>query len=300
MNFPESLLNFPAISTTQISLAELIAKNCQAAVLRLDLLHPVISGNKWFKLKYHLEQAVKDGYQKILTFGGPYSNHLAATSLALRESGLDGIAVIRGEKPKELSQTLNFILNNGLKLHFISREEYREKDLAVLRDLFGDFYLIPEGGAGEAGIKGSEEILSFTNYQNFTHILCAIGTGTTFLGLCRRAKPGQEVIGIPVLKGVENLTFNLSEKLENKIVTKFFSDYHFGGYAKKNETLLNFMNEFFAKTGIPTDFVYTGKLFYAFFDLLKKDYFTPGSRVLLIHSGGLQGNNSLAKGTLFF
>jgi 1-aminocyclopropane-1-carboxylate deaminase len=276
-------------------------------VLRLDRIHPVISGNKWFKLKYYLQEAVSKDQHTLLTFGGAYSNHILGLACAANGSGLSSIGVIRGEENENVSPTLDAAKAYGMKLHFITRADYKKKEtdevLRPLRDVFGDFYLVPEGGAGEAGIKGSETILQLVELSNYTHIIAAIGTGTMFTGIVNAALPTQEIIGIPVLKGITTTLDKITAQLSNPEMAarcRFFTSFHFGGYAKKNALLLHFMNRLYSETAIPTDFVYTGKVFYALNQLLEEHHFNAGSKVLVIHSGGLQGNRSLAAGTLLF
>jgi 1-aminocyclopropane-1-carboxylate deaminase len=280
-------------------------QNINADILRIDKINSVVSGNKWFKLKYHLEEIKKNNYKTILTFGGAYSNHIVATAFTANQLSLKSIGVIRGEESINLSHTLKDCLNYGMKLKFISRTDYKNshKD-NFIKDLnkeFGNFYLIPEGGAGELGRLGAEDILKLCNYKKYTHIICAIGTGTMFLGIANASNITQNVIGIPVLKEMSN--FLEQNKMNFKDIKKIdyckiFPDYHFGGYAKKNNQLLEFMNNLYKENDIPTDFVYTSKLLYAFFDLLKHNYFPDNSNILLIHSGGLQGNLSLNSGLL--
>lgn len=294
-SFPSLLqrIGMPAQSTNAI----------QIDVLRLDKLHPVVSGNKSFKLKYHLEQALKTSGRPILTFGGAWSNHLVATAFAANQAGLRAIGVIRGERPSTLSSTLKDAESYGMILHFISRSDYARKEhpefLQQLTDTYPGVYIIPEGGGGEAGIRGSQEILRGINSKSYTHICCAIGTGTTFLGLVLASSPEQQIIGVPVLKGIETIEAidpgNMLTK-EQKSRCQLLTDYHFGGYARHPQELLDFMNQFYRQTLIPTDIVYTGKLFYAIY----KHPFPAGSRLLVIHSGGLQGNLSLAGGKLDF
>ncbi|HJU45578.1 MAG TPA: pyridoxal-phosphate dependent enzyme [Chitinophagaceae bacterium] len=277
------------ITTDRLSLPELVQKNCRAAVLRLDKIHPVVSGNKWFKLKYYLEEATKARAETLLTFGGAYSNHIVAAAYAAKEAGFRSAGVIRGERPRRLSPTLEAAIAYGMQLFFVSRPAFKNKEQAgevqaLLRRL-SNCYLIPEGGAGEPGIKGCKEILPLAdNHNTYSHILCASGTGTMGIGLARSAAPHQQVISVPVLKGMDSPA----------------GEYHFGGYAKKTPELLAFMNNFYERTGIPTDFVYTGKLVYAFTDLLRNGFIKPGSNILLIHSGGLQGNASLPEGALHY
>jgi 1-aminocyclopropane-1-carboxylate deaminase len=281
-------------------------KNISTDVLRLDLLHPVISGNKWFKLKGHLQQALQSSAGPIITFGGAWSNHLIATAYATREAGLSAIGIVRGERPSVLSATLSSALQYGMHLEFISRQDYAEKTsprfLHQLSLRYPGAYIIPEGGAGPLGIGGSEEILMTVDCKNYTHILCAIGTGTMFLGLVRASLPGQMVIGVPVLKNVDLLATARSSILtpEQHERACLLDGYHFGGYARHPQELLNFMNVFYRETGIPSDIVYTGKLFYALRDSIRNDHFPKSARLLVIHSGGLQGNLSLKSGMLEF
>ena len=284
------------ITTDKVQDPFLQEKNIQFDVLRLDKIHPVISGNKWFKLKYHLDNFNAVNYNGILTFGGAWSNHIVATACACYLKKIKSIGIIRGEKPPHLSTTLLEASNYEMDLKFISRDRYAQKNstefLESVKKEFPGYYIIPEGGAGKEGEKGAGEILQFADEKNYTHIACAVGTGTMFNGIREAASADQNILGFVVLKGweAENKTNN----------TEMFLNYHFGGYAKYDQVLIDFMNDFFSRTNIPTDFVYTGKLAFALFDLIKKDHFPPGSKILMIHSGGLQGNDSLQKGSLIF
>ena len=273
-------------------------------MLRLDKIHPVISGNKWFKLKYYLENFKKNNFYGILTFGGAYSNHIIATAYAAKLAGIKCKGIIRGETPPELSHTLKECIKYGMQLEFVTRENYRQKNLLIERGQnFPGYYTIPEGGAGPLGEKGCREILDLVNKETYSHFACAVGTGTMFIGLANSSLPQQHIIGISVLKGMKNLTDQFNELVyqpEKIKYSKIFYDYHGGGYARYTPELFSFMNDFYLQTGIPTDFVYTGKLVYAIKDLVKKGYFPLGSRLLIIHSGGLQGNISVPKGTLIF
>lgn len=273
-------------------------------VLRLDLLHPVLSGNKWFKLQQHLALA---GRSPILTFGGAWSNHLVATAFAAQQAGIQAIGIIRGERSSTLSATLQEAANYGMQLEFITREQYAQKTTTFFHqhwlERYPGAYVIPEGGGGLPGIIGSETILSKIDAQSYTHFLCAVGTGTTFLGLVRASPPGAVVIGVPVLKGLETMaaidpTGILTPEQTGR--ARLLPGYHFGGYARHPQELLDFMNGLYTHSGIPTDIVYTGKLFYAVYDSLRRPFFPARSRLLIIHSGGLQGNRSLAPGRLLF
>jgi 1-aminocyclopropane-1-carboxylate deaminase len=273
-------------------------------VLRLDLLHPVISGNKWFKLKFYLDEARRQN-KTLLTFGGAYSNHIAATAAAAKEVGLGSVGIIRGERATTPSHTLLFAEAQGMRLFFVSRNDYKNKNLPeeIVR-LYGEdnILVVPEGGYGSHGKAGAKEILSTENTGHYTHILAAVGTGTTVAGLVAAAGKDQKVIGVSVLKNHINHRQEITALLSPEEYKPFdlLHDYHFGGYAKQQPALIRFMNEFYSTTGIPTDFIYTGKVFFAAFDLLKKNYFAAGDRLLLIHTGGLQGNLSLPNGTLIF
>jgi 1-aminocyclopropane-1-carboxylate deaminase len=252
------------------------------SVLRLDLIHPQISGNKWFKLKYNLEKAKKLGHDTILTFGGAFSNHIHATSVVCEKAGIKSIGVIRGESDSQINFTLSEAKKYGMQLHFVSREDYKKKDqkefIQQLQDKFGKFFLIAEGGDNEAGEKGCSEILPENN--GFDFIFCAVATGTTFRGISKSIHPGQKIIGISVLKGSGEINSD----------PNIISGYHCGGYAKHTPELLNFKERFEEETGIPLDYVYTSKLFYAVNDLISKRQIPAMSKVLVIHSGGLQGN----------
>ena len=271
-------------------------KNVSLDVLRLDKIHPVISGNKWFKLKYHLDNFNAGNYKGILTFGGAWSNHIAATACACHLKNIECVGIIRGEKPTQPSETLHEAMNYRMQLEFISRDNYKNKTrgdfLQVISARFPDHYVIPEGGAGEVGERGAGEILHYAGVNNYTHIACAVGTGTMFRGIYRSISKDQKLLGIVVLKG-----WNEESKDDN---AKLLLNYHFGGYAKFKASLLNFMNDFYRATTIPTDFVYTGKLAFALFDLITNNYFAEDDKILMIHSGGLQGNRSLQKGSLIF
>lgn len=269
-------------------------------VLRLDKIHPVISGNKWFKLRFYLEQALKEQKKTICTFGGAWSNHIVATAAACQSAGLKSIGIIRGEKPLQPSSTLTQASRFGMELHFVSREDFRSKkiplNIPALETLF-----VPEGGFGITGAAGAATISELTDFKNYTDICCACGTGTMLAGIARSASPDIRITGISVLKNHNGLEKDIQSLMDGHTANiTVLHDYHHGGYAKKTNVLLDFMNRFYSDNQIPSDFVYTGKLFFAADDLLKKGYFPAGSRVLLIHSGGLQGNDSLEKGTLIF
>jgi 1-aminocyclopropane-1-carboxylate deaminase len=281
----------------------------RADVLRLDLIDPLISGNKWFKLKYNLEEARKMDVP-LLTFGGPFSNHIAATAAAGKMFSIPTIGIIRGEEPKKKSSTLRTAEQNGMKLVFVSREDYRKKNELLFKDQlqqkFGSCLIVPEGGKNLLGVKGSGEILK--KEWNYDYILCACGTGTTFAGLCSALNKNTLLIGISVLKGNNSLVDEVNvlleetktgcelvggnEGMDHEILERSFitDKFAFNGYAKVEAQLILFKDQFEKEQNIPLDHVYTTKLFYAFRALAIKNKFRAGSKILLIHSGGLQSN----------
>ena len=295
--------NYPSLIQPLSGLPEITAADLAVDVLRLDTIHPVVSGNKWFKLKGHLQIARERSASSILTFGGAWSNHIIATAYAAQQAGIPAIGIIRGERPPALSATLETAAGYGMQLEFVSRKTYASYPALFnnLSERYPGVYIIPEGGAGEPGIRASEYILREIPAARYSHILCAIGTGTMFLGLARAATPDQEIIGIPILKGLnEGSSITGFNDLSSQSRLRIIPHYHFGGYARHPPELLDFMNRFYRDTGIPSDLVYTGKLFYATLDLARKHLFPTRSRLLIIHSGGLQGNQSLPQGRLDF
>jgi len=259
---------------------------------REDLLGDGISGNKLRKLKYNVVQAIKEGHTQIITFGGAYSNHILAASYIKKNYGIDIIGVVRGEElidKVEENPTLKLAKQNGMQFHFVSREVYRIKMSQVflkeLKDKFGDFYLLPEGGTNELAIKGCEEILTADD-EKFNFVCCAVGTGGTLAGLINSSFVNQKVIGFSALKG-DFLKEDVAA-LVAKNNWDIRTDYHFGGYAKVTSELIHFMNEFKSETGIVLDPIYNGKMMYGIYDLMKKGYFPKNTSILAIHTGGLQ------------
>lgn len=296
-----SLGDNASVAPTPLEMPVLKSAGIQASVLRLDRIHPIVSGNKWFKLKEHLAAAAARKATRLITFGGAWSNHIAATACAAKMHGWTSTGIIRGEPVATLSETLRIATGHDMDLEFLNRSAYAEKkdDPAYLDSLLKKFpgaYIIPEGGAGWPGIKGSEDILSLIDTTAYTHILCATGTGTTFIGLARAAAAHQQVIGIPVLHIADGLLDRWGSWIQDpkKLARcRLIPDYHFGGYARKTGALLDFMRDLYATNGLASDFVYTGKLFYAVLDLARRGFFPPASNLLIIHSGGLLGNHSL-------
>ncbi len=277
----------------QVLLPLLSEKKITLYLKREDLLHPLLSGNKYRKLKYNLVAAQTQAFKTVLTFGGAYSNHIAATAYAAKEAGFKSIGIIRGEELVDRWQanpTLRFAQHCGMQFQFVSRAAYREKTTrAFLTDLqaaHGQFYLIPEGGTNAAAVQGCEEILTVED-ADFDLLCACVGTGGTLAGIIRSAFRGQKVLGFPALKG----DF-LNEDIRSFVTRNNWSlqcDYHFGGYAKTNESLIRFINDFKHRTGIPLDPIYTGKMLFGILDLVEKDFFVPKTRILAIHTGGLQG-----------
>ncbi len=255
------------------------------------LLHPHISGNKYRKLKYNILEAQAQQHHTLLTFGGAYSNHIAAVAAAGKKFGFKTIGIIRGDELTEASNpTLDYAKACNMHLHFVNRDTYRQKADAgfsnTLSSQFGDFYLIPEGGTNALAVKGCEEILTESDAY-FDFICCAVGTGGTISGLINSSLPHQKVLGFPALKG-DFLREEIS-KFAHKSHWELITGYHFGGYAKINTELIGFINKFKNDYNIPLDPVYTGKMMYGVYDLIAKGFFPEGSKILAIHTGGLQG-----------
>lgn len=262
-------------------------------IKREDLIHPFVSGNKFRKLKYNLLQAKAENKNTLLTFGGAFSNHIAAVAYAGKEQGFNTIGIIRGDElfdKIEENPTLKFAQENGMKFEFVSREDYRLKGensfIEKLKTKFGDFYLVPEGGTNELAVKGCEEILTHED-SVFNYVCCAVGTGGTISGLINSSLPNQKILGFPALKGdFLQDEIRIFAKKDN---WNLISDYHFGGYGKVNSELIEFINSFLEETKVPLDPIYTGKMVFGVIDLIGKNYFPDNSKILLIHTGGLQG-----------
>ena len=293
-SIPCDLISHPLLEQKRVALQ----------VLRLDQVHPEVSGNKFYKLQYNLQEALRQNHHQVLTFGGAYSNHIYATAAAAREVGLDSVGIIRGELLDVQNPTLAFARAAGMSLLGISREHYREKNnptfLESLRKQFGDFYLIPEGGTNTLAIQGTREILTAFHFS-FSHVLTPIGTGGTFAGIAASLIPHQKLLGISALKGegIREEISNLlkAEEIQSKGSLEIVTQYHQGGYAKWTTELIDFIHWFWDTFDIPLDPIYTGKMAFACWDLLQKNYFPLGSRILLIHTGGLQGNRGFTQRT---
>ncbi|MBE9205308.1 1-aminocyclopropane-1-carboxylate deaminase/D-cysteine desulfhydrase [Nostoc sp. LEGE 06077] len=283
-------------------------------VLRLDLMHPWVNGNKWYKLKYNLLEAEEKSFSTLLTFGGAYSNHIFATAAAGKLFGLQTIGIIRGEERLPLNPTLSFAVQQGMQLVYCDRTSYRQRHTpelhAQLRERYGEVFIIPEGGSNLNGVRGCTEILPEAN--DFDVICVACGTGTTFAGILLSLTQKQRGIAFPVLKNGGFLKQEIDSLLESYLASglptpnnslcswELICNYHFGGYAKINDELLKFSQQFQQTYDIPLDYVYTAKMFYGVMDLLQQGFFRKGDRILLIHTGGLQGNLGIQQKTAKF
>ncbi len=265
-------------------------------VLRLDLVHPLAGGNKWYKLRYNL-QGLQPG-ERILSFGGAWSNHLHALAAVGAELGLETHAVVRGERPETLSDTLQDALDMGMVLHFVSRGEYRRRHdadyQAGWQARLAPCRLVPEGGANLAGARGCQEILSPTLLADTDLVALACGTGTTLAGIAAALEAPRRALGVSVLRGdggmrerVKHLLAQLGAGARDN--WRVEQRFHGGGYARVAPELRDFMLEFEQRQGFALDPVYTGKLFYALYRLRASGELAPGTRILALHSGGLQG-----------
>jgi 1-aminocyclopropane-1-carboxylate deaminase len=282
----------------RIVFSEIENSGVSLSLKREDTLHPIISGNKFRKLKYNLQAAKSQNKHTLLTFGGAHSNHLVATAAAGMEHNFKTIGIVRGEElvenyrqGKSINPTLDLAIQHQMILSFVSRANYRNKTtpefLNSLKEKFGEFYLIPEGGTNRLAVKGCEEIVS-KNDDEFDIICAAVGTGGTISGIINSAANHQKIMGFPALKG-DFLRGEINKYVLNNENWSLYSKYHFGGFAKISKELITFINQFKNETGIPLDPIYTGKMMYGIIDLIKKDYFKKGTKVLAIHTGGLQG-----------
>lgn len=299
------MIRFPdTIPLQPLENALLRQKGISLHVLRLDTIDAYAGGNKLFKLKYNLEEALRQKHTRILTFGGAWSNHLAALGCmrdTMGDSGMEIIAVVRGEEPEIYSDTLQFCKAKGMKLHFIPRELYRRRnDARFIESLlkeFGDFYLLPEGGSNALAVKGCREIGKYIP-ADADVICCPVGSGGTLAGIVSTLREGQKAIGFAALKNAgyleEEVTRLFYEGNPGPRSVDFSFElncaYHFGGFAKVTDELLRFKKAFEQESGFELDYVYTAKMFYGIFDLIEKDTFMPGTQITAAHTGGLQGN----------
>ena len=276
-----------------------IIKECGIRLLvkREDLNHPFLSGNKWHKLKYNLVAAREGGFDTILTFGGAYSNHIYAVVAAGKLVDFKTIGLIRGYERLPLNPTLSFAAESGMKIHYINKESYRQRKnslfLNSLKEKYGNFYLVPEGGTNKLGIKGAGDIL-LNITEDYDYVCCACGTGGTLAGLIIANDSKAQALGFSILKGGEFLNEEVKNLVHDSSGKKnknwdIILNYHFGGYAKINIELIQFIRRFKIINNIQLEPIYTGKLFYGIYELIKNGYFKRGETVLAIHTGGLQG-----------
>ena len=265
----------------------------QLTIKRLDLIHPQISGNKFFKLKYNLLAAQQQGFSQVLTFGGAFSNHIAATAYAAQRFGFQSIGIIRGQElaTQDLNPTLQTAHDLGMQLHFVSRAEYRLRHeveyLQQLQQQYPQAFIIPEGGSNSLAIQGTQEILSPDDLENYDVICCAVGTGGTLAGIIESSSEQQHVLGFSALKG-DFLKQDI-QQWTDKSNWSLTDAYCCGGYAKTTLELLQFMQQFEQQYDIPLEQVYTAKMMMGLLDLIQYHHFPAHTRILAIHTGGLQG-----------
>ncbi len=280
---------------TEIHTPLLELRGVQLFIKRDELIHPVVQGNKWRKLKYNLLHAIEQGYTKILSFGGAYSNHLHALARACQICELDSIGIVRGEKPATPSPTLMDITNWGMQLEYISRIDYRHKNtdefIEALHRKFGDFYMIPEGGDNSLARKGCGELLDELD-TCYDTICCEVGSGTMLSALIEyNRNPDTQFLGFAVLKN-RQLDDTISHSLVNTNHSTRWSinhDYSFNGFARTTTALNQFITDFYHQHKIQLEPVYSGKMLYGIMELIQQGHFKPGTRILAIHGGGLQG-----------
>jgi 1-aminocyclopropane-1-carboxylate deaminase len=288
------LQSLPTYSTTQYLVS----------VLRLDQIHSIVSGNKWYKLRFYIQAALESNASAIASFGGPYSNHLVALAYAAKENNLNSIGYVRANEHEPITASLAEAINYGMQLEFIGRTDFQfKKNKLMLRNKEAEgstIYFIDEGGYGTLGAKGAGTMLT-QQTSEFDYVIAAVGTGTMLSGIINAALPHQKIIGIPVLKNEISLIDEINALVINKQTDwQLLHQFHLGGYAKINPSLIEFMNALWTLEKIPTDIVYTGKLLLATKTLIQENYFKASSKILVIHSGGLQGNRSLPNNTLVF
>jgi 1-aminocyclopropane-1-carboxylate deaminase len=261
--------------------------SCSIQMLRLDLLHPVVSGNKWFKLKYHLEAALTEGKDTLLTYGGGFSNHLVATACAAKEQGLRSVGLVRGNYSGRLTPTLQACADYGMRLEFLPRVDFATASNHVVGKPNPLIYVIPEGGAGDEGEKGAGEIANMIPSEA-TDACVPVGTGTTLRGLLAALPEQVRVHGFYVARDIERM-LPLERVVENssRLQIHPVSDPRFG---KWRQDAVQFIRNFYAATGIPLDVVYTSKMMMKVEELLKTRSFDVSSRLVCIHTGGLLGN----------
>lgn len=288
-------IDLPSIPLQQLQDELITSRGLNVYLLRTDLNHPHISGNKLYKLKYNLEAACRSNKQVLVTFGGAFSNHIAAVAAAGKTYGFKTIGIIRGEAYHPLNPTLQFASDQGMYLEYVTRDLYRQKGtlLHYIKEKFGEnFFLIPEGGSNELGVEGCKEIVKQIPVH-FDHICCSCGTGTTLTGIILSIEERQKALGFQVLKAPNYIHGEVNRQLETAGHQKtnwcVFDNYHFDGYAKIKAELMAFIQQFESRHRIPLDPVYTGKMMFGLYDLMQRDHFKKGDTIVAVHTGGLQG-----------
>ena len=285
-------------------------------LLRLDSLHPIVSGNKFYKLRFYIAAAIQNGCSTVVSFGGPYSNHIVALAFTAKEAKLKSIGYIRTNADEPMTPSLAEAKAYGMELVYLGRTDFQSKKANILESNNNNpaIYFIDEGGYGTIGAKGAATILSEQDTTHYDCIICAVGTGTMLAGCINAASLNQKIIGIPVLKNEGSIEAEINALLldkndpnnepsivkKNSISYTLLHQFHQGGYAKTNPMMIDFMNRLWDTEKIPTDIVYTSKLLFGVEQLIQEDYFEKDASILVIHSGGLQGNRSLPAGTLKF
>jgi len=291
-----SILPYHTTPIQQLSDPVFVNAGIGVFVKREDINHPTVSGNKWWKLKYNVEEAIAQSRHTLLTFGGAYSNHIYATAAAAQVAGLRSIGIIRGEEIKPLNETLSFASAAGMQLYYLSRDTYRRKDepafINELTERFGRCHIIPEGGSNELGVAGVAAFAE-TLPSDFDFIICPVGTGATLAGLIRGRAGKGTLIGVPVLKGGDAWIKEVEAFQPQYANWRLFGDYHFGGYAKSTPQLEMSIRAFAERHGIPTEHIYSAKMFFALYDLAAKGFFKPGANVLALHTGGIRTPQSI-------
>jgi 1-aminocyclopropane-1-carboxylate deaminase/D-cysteine desulfhydrase-like pyridoxal-dependent ACC family enzyme len=298
MTIEEKVLTFPLKIAPLIKVNDplLEKKKITLYIKREDLIHPYIFGNKWYKLKYNLIEAERLNKKTILTFGGAYSNHIYAVSAAGKIFGFRTIGIIRGEEHLPLNPILKFAKSNGMLINYIGRTDYRRKTgeefINKLHKVYGDFYLLPEGGTNFFAVKGCSEIPATIKIR-YDYLCAACGTGGTISGLISGVKPGIKVLGFSVLRGGKFLTGDIKKLLslysdERKENWEMFFDYHFGGYAKTSSELNSFICDFEKTNKFKPDRIYFGKMLFGIYDLIKRDYFKMNQVIIALNSAPVE------------
>ncbi|MCO7189333.1 MULTISPECIES: pyridoxal-phosphate dependent enzyme [unclassified Pseudoalteromonas] len=291
-------LEFPESPLQQIRAPELDTAGVSLQIKRDDLLHPTIQGNKWRKLKYNLKAMAQENKRALVTFSGPFSNHLYATAMACKQFNIHGHAVIRGPELDLNNPTIRLAHACGMALHAVSRKEYRRRNepdyLAQIERQFPDAFVIPEGGSNHFALAGCKELA--LSLPDSDYVCCAVGSGGTLAGILEGLSPDCQLLGVAVLKGAQYLrdeVIRLNPQAATRANWQLLCDHHDGGYGKFSAPLWQFCLRMRREHSLPLEPIYTGKLMFALWQLIGQGYFPRGSRIIAIHSGGLQGLDGL-------